>query len=155
MQEPLKKKIGMWLSLACLLLSIIPNLISAQAQTDTIERGLALKPDESFIALSEYSPISAPDDGSEFESTKPFASSSALKAVGASAPDNYGYYWDDKVPLEWIDATGGTNTGMTGNSPGQATAPIPMGFIFPFYENEYNEVTIAASGYVSFNTNDN
>jgi hypothetical protein len=155
MQEPLKKKIGMWLSLACLLLSIIPNLKSAQAQTDTIERGLALKPDESFIALSEYSPISAPDDGSEFESTKPFASSSALKAVGASAPDNYGYYWDDKVPLEWIDATGGTNTGMTGNSPGQATAPIPMGFIFPFYENEYNEVTIAASGYVSFNTNDN
>lgn len=65
-------------------------------------------------------------------------------------PDDFGYTWDDSVPLNWINATVGTDTGMSGDSWGQGIGPIPLPFAFKFYENTYSSVYIAASGYVAF-----
>lgn len=73
-----------------------------------------------------------------------------LSSQGTGGPDDFGYTWNDNVPLSWIDATSGTDTGMSGSSSNQKTGPIPLLFSFPFYENAYNELYIAASGYVGF-----
>ena len=48
-------------------------------------------------------------------------------------PDDYGYTWDDSVPLSWINATGGTDTGMSGFSYNQKTGPIALPFAFKYY----------------------
>jgi len=64
--------------------------------------------------------------------------------------DDFGYSWDDTIPVEWIDATNGLETGLRGSSNGQFTGPISLGFNFPYYENVFSQVFIAASGYLSF-----
>ena len=65
--------------------------------------------------------------------------------------DDYGYTWDDTIPVDWIDAaTTGINTGMTGPSNGQYHGPVNLGFTFPYYENNFIRVYIAASGYLAF-----
>jgi len=69
---------------------------------------------------------------------------------GTGGPDTFGYTWDNSVPFGWIDATGGTDTGMSGSSWGQAVGPIPLPFPFNFYENEYGAVYIAAAGFLAF-----
>jgi hypothetical protein len=69
-------------------------------------------------------------------------------------PDDYGYTWDDSVPLIWIDATTGTDTGMSGYS-NQAVGPIALPFSFPYYENSYSSLYIAGSGYIGFTANSN
>lgn len=70
-------------------------------------------------------------------------------APTAGGPDEYGYTWNT-VGMSWIEASGGTDTGMSGDSYDQATGPIPLPFSFKFYENSYTSLYIAASGYVSF-----
>ncbi len=78
---------------------------------------------------------------------RPFSGSAVLNTGG---PDDYGYIWNDSVALNWIDATDGTDTGMSGNSYGQAVGPISLPFTFDYYENSYTSLYIAASGYLSF-----
>ncbi|MGB9774961.1 MAG: hypothetical protein ACPL7C_00195, partial [Anaerolineae bacterium] len=78
-----------------------------------------------------------------------------LEAAGVApqatgGPDDFGYTWDDSVLFNWIDATGGTDTGMSGDSWGQKVGPIPLPFSFKFYENTYTSLYIAASGYLAF-----
>ena len=78
-----------------------------------------------------------------------------MEAVGISpqatgGPDDFGYTWNDSVALNWIDATGGIDTGMSGDSWGKAVGPISLPFPFKYYENTYNQVWIAASGYLAF-----
>ena len=69
--------------------------------------------------------------------------------------DNFGYTMDETVPLDWVDATSsGINTGMSGPSNGQYSGPINLGFTFPYYENSYSQVYIAASGYLSFSNSE-
>ena len=70
--------------------------------------------------------------------------------AATGGPDNFGYTWDDSVAFSWIDATDGTDTGMSGDSWGQGVGPISLPFPFKFYEHTYNELYIAASGYISF-----
>jgi len=65
-------------------------------------------------------------------------------------PDDFGYTWDDSVEFHWIDASSGTDTGLSGDSWGKAVGPIRLPFQFKYYENTYNEVWIAASGYLAF-----
>jgi len=66
-------------------------------------------------------------------------------------PDDYGYTWDDSVPLSWIDASGGTNTGI--NSSTDHVGPINIGFSFKYYENAYTQLYISRFGFVAFNDN--
>jgi len=65
-------------------------------------------------------------------------------------PDNFGYTWKEASSYGWIDATNGTDTGLSGSSWGQATGAISLPFTFKFYEHDYNSVYIAASGYLAF-----
>ena len=71
---------------------------------------------------------------------------SSLAVVGG--PDLYGYTWDDSVALNWIDATGGTDTGLTGYD--DATNAITLPFSFKYYENTYSQVYITEFGYLGF-----
>lgn len=84
------------------------------------------------------------------------ANASAPEAVVPSAeaasggPDTFGYVWNDSQPPTWITTTGGSVLGLNGYSDGEATGPIALPFEFPYYEQRYTQVWIAASGYLSF-----
>ena len=77
-------------------------------------------------------------------------STSAPRATGGA--DDYGYTWDDSVALDWIDATAGIHTGLSGEQ--DYMGPVPIGFDFKYYENTYSELYITSSGYVSFDNQD-
>lgn len=81
--------------------------------------------------------------------TNSFSSSQAT-----SGPDDFGYILDDSVPFSWLDATSGTDTGINGNSCGQAVGPIHFPFSFSYYENTYTELWINAGGYLAFSGQD-
>jgi len=74
----------------------------------------------------------------------------SLASLATGGPDDFGYTWDDWVPFVWVDATSGTDTGMSGDSYGQAVGPISLPFSFKFYENTYASLYVAASGYLGF-----
>jgi hypothetical protein len=63
-------------------------------------------------------------------------------------PDEYGYTWDDNAPLNWIDASGGVDTGI---SEDDYTGPIDIDFPFKYYENTYTQLYISKYGFISFN----
>ncbi|MBL0268192.1 MAG: M6 family metalloprotease domain-containing protein [Chitinophagaceae bacterium] len=63
-------------------------------------------------------------------------------------PDIFGYTWDDTIAMNWIDVTDGANTWLTGYA--SATGAIALPFPFKYYENTYNQLYIAAPGYLSF-----
>ncbi len=84
------------------------------------------------------------------EGTRPSIPGGDKMPETTGGPDDFGYTWDDSVPLNWINATVGTDTGMSGDSWGQGVGPIPLPFAFKFYENTYSSVYIAASGYLGF-----
>jgi hypothetical protein len=69
--------------------------------------------------------------------------------VSAGGPDQFGYTWDDTVALSWIDATGGTDTGLGESTP--AVGPIALPFSFKYYENSYSQVYASKHGYIGFN----
>jgi len=64
--------------------------------------------------------------------------------------DEFGYTWDDTVPVDWIDATTGTDTNFNGYSPFQSLGPITITFPFSYYENVYSHLWINAGGYLAF-----
>jgi len=63
-------------------------------------------------------------------------------------PDDFGYTWDDSVALSWVDATAGTDTGMSGD--GSQAVGVSLPFSFKYYENTYNSVYIVGAGYLGF-----
>lgn len=83
-------------------------------------------------------------------SAQGLVSAQTASASSAGGPDNFGYTWDDSLALNWIDTSGGTDTGLTGDSSGNATSSITLPFSFKYYENTYNQIYIAASGYLGF-----
>lgn len=72
---------------------------------------------------------------------------SSPQATGGA--DDFGYTWDDSVALNWIDASGGTETGL--NSSVDHTGAINIGFPFKYYENIHSELYISRFGFVAFN----
>ncbi len=84
------------------------------------------------------------------EGARPPLEVTGVSPQATGGPDDFGYTWDDSVALNWIDATTGTDTGLSGSSSGEYTGPISMGFSFKFYENTYPSLYIAASGYLAF-----
>jgi hypothetical protein len=69
-----------------------------------------------------------------------------VTAQATGGPDDFGYTWDDALVLNWIDATSGTELGMSGG----ATGPVSLPFSFQYYENTYTSLYIVANGYVGF-----
>jgi len=88
------------------------------------------------------------------ESSRLLMEAADVLPQATGGPDDFGYTWDDSVEFHWIDASSGTDTGLSGDSRGKAVGPIPLPFSFKYYENTYNEVWIAASGYLAFSQTD-
>ncbi len=65
-------------------------------------------------------------------------------------PDDFGYTFDSS-PLDWIDASGGTDTGI--NSSVDSVGPIAIGFPFKYYENTYSDLWVSRFGFLAFNGN--
>jgi hypothetical protein len=63
-------------------------------------------------------------------------------------PDDFGYTWDDSVALNWVDASGGVDTGI--DSEIDHVGPIDIGFPFEYYENTYAQLYISLFGFVAF-----
>jgi hypothetical protein len=80
---------------------------------------------------------------------QPAGETHAMAPQETGGPDDFGYTWDDSVGMNWIDATNGVDTGMSGNSSNQAVGPISLPFSFKYYEYTYNNIYIAASGYLA------
>ncbi len=78
----------------------------------------------------------------------------AAVPAAAGGPDDYGYTWDTNVAFNWIDATRGADTGMSGYSEDQRVGPITLPFAFKYYAGTYSSIYIAASGYVAFQDSD-
>ncbi|MFH1687507.1 MAG: agmatine deiminase family protein [bacterium] len=74
-------------------------------------------------------------------------------AVGFGGPDTYGHSWIDSdegagVAFDWVDISGVGTSHTLGDD--QATAAIPIGFGFPFYDSVYTELYIGSNGIVTF-----
>jgi hypothetical protein len=65
-----------------------------------------------------------------------------------SAPDSFGYIWDDEPWSGWVDATSGSDTGLAGDDANGG--PIALGFSFPFYGNVYSAVYVSTNGFLTF-----
>ncbi len=72
----------------------------------------------------------------------------AMSSLGTGGPDDFGYTWDDSVPLNWIDVRSGNDVGLGGDT--QVVGPIALPFSFSFYENTYDQIYISKYGYVGF-----
>ncbi|MCL4869101.1 MAG: DUF11 domain-containing protein [Anaerolineae bacterium] len=67
-------------------------------------------------------------------------------------PDTFGYTYRDSAEPDgptynWVDISStGTNAGITGNS---NHGPLPLGFTFNFYGNNYTDVWMSSEGWLS------
>lgn len=66
----------------------------------------------------------------------------------AGGPDDFGYTFAS-TPLNWIDASGGINTGI--NASVDSAGPIDIGFPFKYYENTYSQLWVSRFGFLAFN----
>jgi hypothetical protein len=83
------------------------------------------------------------------EGARPPTETAGITPQATGGPDDFGYTWDDSVPLSWVDASGGTDTGI--NSSTDHVGPIDIGYWFKYYENIYTQLYISRFGFVSFN----
>jgi len=67
----------------------------------------------------------------------------------SGGPDDFGYTWSDNVPLNWINASGGTDTGIDSST--DHVGPVDIGFPFKYYENTYSDLYISRHGFLAFN----
>jgi hypothetical protein len=86
------------------------------------------------------------------EGPRPPLEATGISPQATGGPDDFGYTWNDSVPFNWIDVSDGIDTGLSGDSfsLNLAVGPIPLPFSFKYYENTYNQVYIAAAGYLAF-----
>src|SRR5215216_6915056 len=66
--------------------------------------------------------------------------------MAVSAPDSFGYTYDDSVSYSWISAT--TNSGLTGDD--EFKGPINIGFNFPFYGIPQSQLYFSTNGLITF-----
>jgi uncharacterized repeat protein (TIGR01451 family) len=79
------------------------------------------------------------------------ASSSLYQGLPAATggPDYFGYTWDDGVAFNWVGATNGLDIGISGDSDQRASI-LSLPFDFHYYDEIYDKVVVAASGYLGF-----
>ena len=149
MQSLQRRKGRQWLSLSMLLVFLLTVSSPVWAQA-TLEDGQPA-PGEPAGPVFQNSP-SATSSGLWLAPAgwEPQRQPALGPALAPSAPDDYGYTWDETLPFAWVDAASGTDTGMNGASSGQHFGPVDLGFSFRYYENAYTQVHIAASGFLTF-----
>lgn len=74
----------------------------------------------------------------------------ALDPANSGGPDDFGYTFNS-VPLDWIDASGGIDTGISSSI--DNVGPIDIGFPFKYYENTYGDLWVSRFGFLAFNSN--
>ncbi|MBZ5640818.1 MAG: choice-of-anchor D domain-containing protein [Acidobacteriia bacterium] len=76
---------------------------------------------------------------------------------GSGGPDAFGYRWVDSdeaggPTFAWTDISG-TGTAVSGvTSDDSTSAPIPLGFNFPFYGTLFNSILVCSNGWLSFSS---
>ncbi|HEY3215053.1 MAG TPA: S8 family serine peptidase, partial [Candidatus Eisenbacteria bacterium] len=74
-------------------------------------------------------------------------------AQGHGGPDGFGYRWvDSNEPgdpaFSWVDITGvGALLTLTGDD--ATSAPVPIGFSFPYYGGSFSDVRVCTNGFLS------
>jgi len=74
--------------------------------------------------------------------------------LGAGGPDAFGYVYRDSdhsggPHFAWIDISSiGAPVAVSGNN--ATSAPMPLGFTFPFYGNAFTTVRVCTNGWLSF-----
>jgi len=73
---------------------------------------------------------------------------------GFGGPDEFGYRWVDSdeadgPSFQWVDI-GATGTPVAISGDNQVSAPLPIGFEFPFYGETYTEFRVGTNGYITF-----
>ncbi len=76
-----------------------------------------------------------------------------IETRGSGGPDAFGYSWiDSDEPggpnYQWIEISG-IGQGLAAGNDTYSTA-LPLGFTFPFYNNNYTTVRVSANGFLSF-----
>ena len=74
--------------------------------------------------------------------------------IPGGGPDSYGYFWSDsdinsEINYNWVDISDNMNQ-VTFTANDIATAPINIGFNFPFYGEEYSDFIINPNGWIGF-----
>jgi hypothetical protein len=148
--------------------SAVGNPVAAQngqpPTTPSTPDPCSLPGEGNFSALPGKSPAGSPNrpgdglnrlgDGlNRPEGGTPAQDNQPLRVQTIGGPDDFGYTFDDSVSFDWIDATSGTDTGMSGESGDQAVGPVSLPFPFRFYDGVYDQLWIAASGYLAFTDN--
>ena len=73
--------------------------------------------------------------------------------TGSGGPDGFGYRWVDSdepggPPFSWVDITGvGTLNALSGDD--NLSAPVTIGFSFPFYGSTFSTLRICTNGFIT------
>ena len=136
--------------LILVVLLILAFTLPTAAQQPPVDGPKAQPPVDSAPLSPDTTPQKAPD-GRWFMpagSRSDLAAATAPQASGG--PDDFGYTWTDTEPLDWIDASSGTDTGI--NNSTKSAGPIDIGFPFKFYENVRSQAYISLYGFLAFNS---
>jgi subtilisin family serine protease len=77
-----------------------------------------------------------------------------LQADAAGGPDAFGYRWSDSSApdgpaFQWVDIVQPANVvALSGDE--AVSAPVPLGFSFPFYGRRFTQVRLCTNGYLEF-----
>ncbi len=81
--------------------------------------------------------------------------SSGPVAAGQGGPDLYGYNWiDSDEPggpvYDWVDIAAVGTPVFSGTADDANSGPLPIGFDFPFYGNDFATFNVCSNGWISF-----
>lgn len=128
------------------------GFVPAPTPSDPINRLLSVNdPDWVTVTYEDDSPVATVTYETGYSYGTPLPSATPTPTTGPwSDTDAYGYTGTAPVAYSWIDATGGTNTGINDDD-GYSDVSIP--FDFRFYGQLYNSARISANGYLTFGDN--
>jgi len=149
MQSLQRRKGRQWLSLSMLLVFLLTVSSPVRAQ-GTLEVGQPARGEPAGQVFQNSPSVTSSGLWAAPAGWEPQRQPALDPALAPSAPDDYGYTWDETLPFAWVDAASGTDTGMNGAGSGQHFGPVDLGFSFRYYENTYTQVHIAASGFLTF-----
>ena len=136
-------------TLALLLLLMLSGTAAAQRSAPDAPVG-----QPSPVDVASPSPDAGPQKAPDGHWFMPASSRPDVAAASApqdsGGPDDFGYTWNDWEPLNWINASGGTNTGISSST--VSAGPIDIGFPFKFYENTQSQLYISRFGFLAFNS---